>query len=213
MSERFDIITEADARRLPPGSAVVLRQGGHVTPLAADTLRERRIRLVREDDVPEADIASLVPVADIRRIAICTDHTGIALKARLVEALRGRGLAVEDVGTHDSATVDYPDIAARVARIVARAEADMGIVIDGGGIGSAVSANKIHGVRAAMCPTETLARYARQHNGCNVLTLGSTLVTAEEALRIVETWMSTTISEGRYIRRLVKIEALERSGR
>lgn len=213
MSERFDIITEADARRLPPGSAVVLRSGGHVTPLAADTLRERRIQVIREDGLPNADAALLAPVALVRRIAIGSDHTGIALKARLVEALRGRGLAVEDVGTHDSAVVDYPDLAARVARIVARGEADTGIVIDGGGIGSAVSANKIHGVRAAMCATETLARYARQHNGCNVLTLGSSLVTPDEALRIVEIWLSTTITEGRYIQRLVKIQALERSGR
>jgi len=208
--ERFDIITEADARRLPAGGTVVLRRGGHVTPLAADTLRERRIRVTREDGVPAADLAGLAPAADIRRVTIGSDHTGVALKARLIEALRRRGVAVDDAGTNDTATVDYPDIAARVGRAVARGEADAGIVIDGGGIGSAIAANKIPGVRAAMCPSETLARYARQHNGSNVLALGATLLTPDEALRIVDTWMSTPMTEGRYIQRLARIRLLER---
>ncbi|HXE80187.1 MAG TPA: ribose 5-phosphate isomerase B [Vicinamibacterales bacterium] len=210
--EKFDIITEAEARCLPVGSSVVLKRGGHVTPLAADTLRDRRIRVVREDDVIPADLDGLAPPAEVRRVAIGSDHTGVALKAQLVEALRRRGLAVDDAGTNDTASVDYPDIAARVARAVARGEADAGIVIDGAGLGSAVAANKIPGVRAAMCSNETLARYSRQHNGCNVLTLGSTLLTVAEALRIVETWISTPMTEARYIRRLAKIRALEKPG-
>jgi len=211
--ERFDIITEADARRLPVGGAVVLNRGGHVTPLAADTLRERRIRVTRIEGAPPVDAETLVPVADIRRVTIGSDHTGVALKGRLIEALRRRGCAVDDAGTTDATSVDYPDIAARVARAVARGEADAGIVIDGAGLGSAMAANKIPGIRAAMCPTETLARYARQHNGANVLALGATLLTFEEALRIVETWMCTPMTEGRYIQRLAKIRALERSDR
>ena len=208
----FDIITEADARRLPAGGTVTLARGGHVTPLAADTLRERRIRVVREDGVPAQDLDGLAPPAEIRRVTVGSDHTGVALKARLVEALRRRGLAVDDAGTDGTAAVDYPDIAARVGRAVARGEADAGIVIDGAGLGSAIAANKIPGVRAAMCPTETLARYSRQHTGANVLALGATLLTPEEALRIVEIWISTPMTEGRYIQRLAKIRALERSG-
>ena len=96
---------------------------------------------------------------------------------RSVAFLRGRGLAVQDLGTDGPDPVDYPDIAAAVARAVARGEADAGIVIDGAGIGSAIAANKIAGVRAAMATSETIARYSREHNGANVLTLGATLVT------------------------------------
>jgi len=97
-----------------------------------------------------------------------------------------------------------------VAVQVARREADAGIVIDGAGLGSAIAANKVAGVRAAMCPTRTLARYAREHNGANVLALGSTLMTPEEALAIVDTFLGTAMREPRYLRRLAKIRELER---
>jgi ribose 5-phosphate isomerase B len=105
--------------------------------------------------------------------------------------------------------VDYPDVAASVAGAVARGEADGGIVIDGAGIGSAIAANKIAGIRAAMATTETIARYAREHNGCNVLTLGATLLSPDEAKAIVTTWLTTPMREPRYIARLAKIRALE----
>ena len=117
----------------------------------------------------------LAPVADIRRVAIGSDHTGLALKAAILSALRGKGIAVDDLGTLNAEPVDYPDTAARVAKSVARGEADAGIVIDGAGIGSSIAANKVKGVRAAVCHDQTMARYARQHNGANVLSLGSTL--------------------------------------
>jgi ribose 5-phosphate isomerase B len=126
-----------------------------------------------------------------------------------VTFLRGRGLAVQDLGTDGSDPVDYPDMAASVARIVARGDADAGIVIDGAGIGSAIAANKVDGIRAVMCATETIARYSREHNGANVLTLGATLVSADEARAIVTTWLSTPMREVRYIRRLAKIRELE----
>jgi ribose 5-phosphate isomerase B len=132
------------------------------------------------------------------------------LKARLRDHLRQRGLSVVDVGTDGAEAVDYPDIAAQVARLVARKEADAGIVIDGAGLGSAIAANKIDGVRAAMCTDKTLARYAREHNGANVLALGATLISIEDAIAIVETWIGTPMGEARYIRRLAKIRALEK---
>jgi ribose 5-phosphate isomerase B len=116
---------------------------------------------------------------------------------------------VHDLGTDRSDPVDYPDVAASVARQVSRGEADAGIVIDGAGLGSTIAANKIRGVRAAMCLNQTLARYARQHNGANVLALGATLVTVEEALQIVDTFIDTPMLEARYIRRLAKIRDLE----
>jgi ribose 5-phosphate isomerase B len=207
--KQFEIITEADARLLEVGETVALESGGHITPLAADTLKERRIAVVAATLFDRAD-ADLAPVADIRRICIGSDHSGLALKSTIVGALRRKGLAVDDVGTLTAEPVDYPDIAARVAKTVAHREADAGIVIDGAGIGSAIAANKVKGVRAAVCHDETMARYARQHNGANVLSLGSTLVSVEDALRVVDVWLGTPMTEPRYIRRLVKIRDLER---
>jgi len=207
--KRFDIITEADARALDVGASVQLNPGGHVTPLAADTLRARRVTVVREaiDD----DLASLAPAAEIRRIAMGSDHSGVSLKRLLRDALRAQGLAVDDVGTEGTEPVDYPDIAAAVARLVTRGEAEAGIVIDGAGLGSAIAANKVPGIRAAMCNDRTLARYAREHNGANVLTLGAMLVNADEAKAIVQTFLATPMREARYLRRLAKIRALERA--
>jgi ribose 5-phosphate isomerase B len=204
----FDIITEADARTLEIGSSVSLKPGGHVTPLAADTLKARRVTVL--SGVVDASLDGLAPVAQIRAMAIGSDHSGVKLKATLRDHLRQRGLSVLDVGTDGSDPVDYPDIAAQVARLVARKEVDAAIVIDGAGIGSAIAANKIAGVRAAMCTDRTLARYAREHNGANVLSLGATLISADDAKAIVETFIGTPMGEARYIRRLAKIRALER---
>ena len=208
---RFKLIAEAEARAIPPGSTVELEAGGHVTPLARDTLRERRITVVPAGTA-DADLPpDLAPVTDIKRVAIGSDHSGIALKAALVAHLRKAGKAAADLGTLGSEPVDYPDIAAAVGRAVVRGEADAGIVIDGAGLGSAIAANKIRGVRAAMCPTPTLARYAREHNGANVLALGATLLTVPEAIEIVDTWMGTATREPRYLRRLLKVRRLEDS--
>ena len=209
--KEFDIITEADARMLDRGATVALRSGGHITPLARDTLRERRVTVVvagsQDPNLPD----DLAPTPDIRRLAIGSDHTGVALKAHLVQALRAAGLQVDDLGTDGAQPVDYPDVAAAVARAVMRREADAGIVIDGAGLGSAIAANKVRGIRAAMCIDETLARYSREHNGANVLALGATLVTHEQALAIVRTWLATPMREARYIRRLMKIRQMEQT--
>ena len=205
--KRFQLITEADARVLDHGSTVVLVAGGHVTPLAADTLKSRRVSVVREGT--DVDAERLAPPGKIRTIAIANDHTGLALKKALVQHLRGRGMSVHDLGSDSTEPVDYPDTAAAVARQVARAEAEAGIVIDGSGIGSSIAANKIKGIRAAMCVNQTLARYARQHNGANVLALGSTMVTADEAVTIVDAFIDTSMREPRYMRRLAKIRDLE----
>ena len=205
----FEIITETDARVLARGETVTLARGGHITPLARDTLEERRITVVREGQA-SADEAALAPRADIRSLAIASDHAGVRLRRALVTFLRGRGLAVQDLGTDGPDPVDYPDVAASVARIVARGEVDAGIVIDGAGIGSAIAANKIDGIRAVMAATETIARYSREHNGANVLALGASLVSADEARAIVTTWLTTSIREPRHIRRLAKIRDLER---
>jgi len=205
----FEMITESDARALAPGETVMLARGGHITPLAQDTLRDRRVTVVREGRTAPDD-ATLAPPADIRRVAIASDHTGVKLRRDITTFLRGRGLAVDDLVTDGSDPVDYPDVAASVAQRVARGDADGGIVIDGAGIGSAIAANKVRGIRAVMAPSQTIARYAREHNGANVLTLGATLVTPDEARAIVTTWLTTPMREPRYIRRLAKIRDLER---
>lgn len=205
----FDIIAEIDARGIEPGSTVALTPGGHITPLAQDTLRSRRITV--QQSVAEAALDGLAPVADVRSVAIGSDHTGVVLKAALLAHLRQKGVSVLDVGTHGPEPVDYPDLAAQVARLVARREVDAAIVIDGAGLGSTIAANKIDGVRAAMCTDKTLARYAREHNGANVLALGATLVSIDEAKAIVDTWIGTPMREARYIRRLAKIRMLEQT--
>ncbi len=206
---RFHLIAEADARTLEPGSTVELERGGHVTPLAHDTLRERRVTVVPAGSADPALPADLAPVFPVTRVAIGSDHTGLVLKAALVATLRKSAVAVADVGATSTDAVDYPDVAAAVGKAVVRGEADAGILIDGSGLGSAMAANKIRGVRAAMCTTPTLARYAREHMGANVLTLGSTLLTPAEAIDITTTWVSTRMTEARYIRRLLKVRRLE----
>jgi len=156
--------------------------------------------------------ADLAPRSPVRRVAIASDHTGVAMRKAIVQHLRSRGLAVDDLGVEGGTPADYPDTAAAVARAVARGEADAGIVIDGAGIGSAIAANKVRGIRAAMVTDETIARYSREHNGTNVMTLGSTLLAGTDvAIRLVDVWLGTPMTEARYIRRLLKVRRLEDS--
>ena len=203
--KRFEIVTEADARVLDYGSSIMVVRGGHVTPLAADTLRSRRVSVEWESGSGED--RHLVPVSPARTVAV--DHSSLALKAAIIAHLRSRGVAAHDLGTSSSEPVDYPDTASAAARQVARGEADAAIVIDGAGLGSTIAANKVRGVRAAMCLNQTLARYARQHNGANVLALGATLLSVEDALAVVDTFLETPMTEPRYIRRLAKIHDLD----
>lgn len=206
---RFALIAEADARQIEPGTTVELERGGHVTPLAADTLRARRVTVVPAGSVDPALPTDLAPVHPVRRVAIGGDHTSLALKSLLVTHLRQQGYDVHDIGTHTPESVDYPDIASTVARAVQRREADAGVVIDGAGLGSTIAANKVKGVRAALCLTPTLARYAREHNGAHVVALGSTLLEPAAAREIVDTFLATATTEPRYLRRLVKVRRLE----
>jgi ribose 5-phosphate isomerase B len=205
----FSIITETDALSIERGSTVELEKGGHVTPLAQDTLRDRRVTVVRAGTADPSIPADLAPVSPVKRVAIGSDHTGVKLKAELIAHLRQHGIAVNDLGTNGTEAVDYPDIAASVAKSVTRKESDAGVVIDGAGLGSAIAANKIRGARATMCTNVTLARYSREHNGANVLSLGSTLVETADAKAIVDMFLTTPTNEPRYLRRLLKVRRLE----
>jgi len=210
-ARRFALISETEARQIEHGATVELEKGGHVTPLAWDTLRARRVTVVPAGTVDASIPDDLAPTATVTRVAIGADHTGLVLKAALVDHLRKQGKAVHDLGTLTADPVDYPDIAALVGKSVVRKESDAGIIIDGAGLGSAIAANKVRGIRAAMCTTPTLARYAREHNGANVLALGATLVEIADAKAIVDVFLSTPTREPRYLRRLLKIRRLEES--
>jgi len=147
---------------------------------------------------------------DAESIAIGADHGGFRLKERIREHLEGRGCSVVDCGTDGDVSVDYPDFAHRVARLVGDGRCRAGIVVDGAGIGSAMVANKVPGVRAALCYDLSSARNSREHNHANVLTLGAGLIGDTLATQIVDTWLDTEWGPGRHADRVAKITAVER---
>ena len=147
--------------------------------------------------------------SDIRTVAIGGDHGGYALKERLGFKLKEQGFSVVDCGTDSTEAVDYPDIAASVARRVRSGKAEVGVVIDGAGIGSAMAANKIPGIRAALCYDVSTARNAREHNHANILTLGAGLIGDALAWQITQEFLATPFGGGRHARRVEKINDLE----
>ena len=153
------------------------------------------------------------PTADDGRtvVAIAGDHGGWRMKDAIGSWLEENGYAVRDCGTHSDDAVDYPDFALAVAQLVADGSATWGIVVDGAGIGSAMAANKVPGVRAANCHDISSARNSREHNYANVLTLGAGFLGTALALQIVSTWLDTDWGAERHGRRVDKISAIERS--
>ncbi len=142
-------------------------------------------------------------------IALSADHGGFELKETLKAFLIEKGYNVVDCGTHSTHSVDYPDFAFAVARLVSSGEAWRGVIVDGAGIGSCMTANKVPGVRAAMCYDHATALNSREHNDANVLTLGAGLVGKNLARQILETWLNTAFGGGRHGRRVEKIVAIE----
>jgi ribose 5-phosphate isomerase B len=143
-------------------------------------------------------------------IAIGADHGGFKLKERLAFRLREKGFTVEDCGTNSTESVDYPDFAVKVAEAVASGRCTWGIAVDGAGIGSAMVANKVPGVRAALCYDMSTAVNSREHNHANVLTLGAGLIGENLAWQIVEAWLATPWGGGRHAARVAKIDAVEK---
>ena len=140
-------------------------------------------------------------------VALAADHAGFELKG----AIEQRGLEVLDLGTHDAGSVDYADLADALAAALEQGRASRGVLVCGTGIGISIAANRHRHVRAALCHDVTTATFARQHNGANVLALGSSLLQPDVALRIIDVWLSTPMTEARYIRRLLKVRRLEDS--
>ena len=143
------------------------------------------------------------------RIAIGSDHAGYPLKQHLIGVLKGWDHDVDDLGTHSEDPVDYPVYCAAVGRAVARGDAEAGIVLGGSGQGEQISANKVHGVRAALCNDLYTARMSRQHNDANVLSIGARIVAAELADEITHIFLSTAFEGGRHVRRIEEISAIE----
>ncbi|MDQ4120715.1 MAG: ribose 5-phosphate isomerase B [Acidobacteriota bacterium] len=196
------LITEDDLRGLPEGARLRVSDNARFTPLASDLIREKHIELIKK--------SSRGGSSKVRSIALGCDHGGFEFKEKLKDFLAGKGFQVRDFGTNSEEAVDYPDFAHAVAKAVAEKTADVGIVIDGAGIGSAMTANKVPGVRAAACYTVALAKNSREHNGANVLTLGSKQNSFKEICEIVEAWLGADLTEERHQKRVAKIEAVER---
>jgi ribose 5-phosphate isomerase B len=195
------VITEEDLRAVPCGTTIRINEKALVTPLASDVARSRHIALERA-------VVTTGTVRSLRRIAIGADHGGFQMKEALKKVLNDLGCEYQDFGTNSTAPVDYPDFAHAVALAVARKTCDLGIMIDGAGIGSCMVANKVPGVRAAMCYDEASARNSREHNGANLLTLGGKMISNEQMRQIVQVWLSTDLTEERHRRRVAKIDAL-----
>ena len=196
------VITEDDVRGLDEGAVLRIGEDARLTPLATDIVKERRIEIVRRSSRRGSKASKL--------IAVGADHGGFRMKEELKALLAQLGHKVQDFGTDSEAAVDYPDFAHAVARAVADGSSDLGIIIDGAGVGSAMTANKVPGVRAAACYSVAVARNSREHNDANVLTLGSKTISSPEMREIVIAWLSTEISEDRHRKRVAKIDAIQR---
>ena len=143
------------------------------------------------------------------RIAIGADHAGYTLKQHLISVLTNQGHDVEDLGTHSTESVDYPPICAAVGRFVRDGKADLGIVLGGSGQGEQLAANKVHGVRAALCNCLYTARMARSHNNANVLSMGARIVGEGLAEEILATFLATEFEGGRHERRVAQLAEIE----
>jgi ribose 5-phosphate isomerase B len=208
------LITAADLERIPQNGALAITEDTLITPLAREEAERRGITFrigtpVDRGTVPGAASAENSAGKSARMVAIGADHGGFELKEQLKGHLRDWGYGVLDLGTNSSEAVDYPDFAEAVGNAVARGEAWLGIMLDSAGIGSAMAANKVPGVRAALCYDRATARNSREHNDANVLTLGAKLLAPEIAREIVALWLSTPFAGGRHQRRVDKIRAIE----
>lgn len=143
-------------------------------------------------------------------IAVGSDHGGFALKNEVIKFLNKNGYEVKDIGTYDESSTDYPDFGLAVAEAVKNGECEKGIVICGTGLGISIAANKVPGIRAAVCTDSFMAKMSRAHNNANVLSLGARVIGVDVALDIVETWLKTEFEGERHLRRINKISGIEK---
>ena len=196
------VITEDDVRGLEAGAVLRIGEDARLTPLAADIVKEKKFEIVRRTSRRGSKASKIV--------AVGADHGGFKMKEEVKAVLSDLGHKVQDFGAYSEEAVDYPDFAHAVAEAVSNRTADLGIVVDGAGVGSAMTANKVPGVRAAACYSVEVARNSREHNDANVLTLGSKTISSAQMREIVTTWLATEITEERHRKRVAKIDAIQR---
>ena len=195
------VITAVD---VPASGEMQIPLGSIVTPSAREVAAARGVRIV---ELPEDKLSAIAPPE--RTLALGADHGGFRLKEALKPIIESLGLQVRDVGVYEEKTADYPDLALAVAELVSSGAASRGVAIDGAGIGSSIAANKVPGVRAALCYDRASARNSREHNDSNVLTLGARLLTQTQAEDVLRTWLATPFAGGRHQDRVKKIMAIE----
>ena len=219
-TKRRAIVDAETVSQMPSGSVQEIAADALITPLARQIAMERHVRLQTMDgDWPsESGSVTVHSYAPARKsgsqpnrvVALGADHGGYGMKEALKGMLEsaGRGYSIIDCGTHSTDSVDYPDYAFAVARLVADGQAWRGIIIDGAGIGSCMAANKVPGVRAALCYDQATAVNSREHNNANVLTLGAGLIGPNLAEQIAQTWLLTEFAGGRHALRVAKIDRI-----
>ncbi len=195
------LLTEDDLRGLEAGAKLRVSENAKFTPLADDIIKDKNIILIKKSERQGS--------SKIQSIAVGADHGGFEFKEKLKDFLDAKGFRIRDFGTNSKDAVDYPDFAHAVAKSIGEKQSDVGIIIDGAGIGSAMTANKVPNVRAAACYSVQLAKNSREHNGANVLTLGSGQNSLNEIKEIVEAFLNTDLTEDRHKKRVGKIDAIE----
>jgi ribose 5-phosphate isomerase B len=192
------------AQDIPASGEMRIPIGSIITPSARDVAEARGVRLL---EIPADQVVE--EASPSRTLAIGSDHGGFGLKEALKPLIESLGLIVRDIGVFEEKAADYPDQAHKVAELVAGGVAARGVVIDGAGIGSSIAANKVPGIRAALCYDRASARNSREHNDSNVLTLGARLLTPTVAEDVLRTWLATPFAGGRHQARIQKILDIE----
>lgn len=207
------LFTESEIMDLYRSGAkeVALAKGDIITPLGKDKAKALGMNITKKEISDSAKQVINDPVIDKKNntIAIGCDHTGFAMKQILLKVLAEKGFKIDDVGTFKEESCDYPDFALAVAVMVKEGKADFGIILDATGIPSAITANKVKGIRAATCYNEFSAKSAREHNNANILVVGAKALGEETIKSILDTWLKTPFAGGRHQKRLDKIAAIE----
>lgn len=207
------LITESDILKLHQSGEKIIPIGENeiITPLARDRIKYLGIKIVGKEEAARINNAEnfLNKSVRLKKTAIGGDHTGFKVKNLLSKVLIEKGFEVIDVGTFDEKSCDYPDFALAVAEKVQSMSVDFGIIVDATGIPSAITANKLKGIRAATCYNESSTRSAREHNNANVLALGAKTLGEEAIKSILDVWLATNFGGGRHQKRLDKIREIE----
>ena len=205
------LFTEKDIYNVAKEDKIILISKDDIlTPAAKDKIKELGLKIIDKDEAEKiSGSPNLSKTTHLNKIAIGSDHTGFKIKNILSKILIEKGMQVIYVGTYDERSCDYPDFAYAVAKKVQMNEVDFGILIDATGIPSAITANKLKGIRAATCYNEFSARSAREHNDANVLVVGAKSIGEETIKSILDVWLSTKFGGDRHQKRLDKITAIE----